>query len=103
MMSLIPRLSEDNFQTPSRESKPKWILKNYSLRDVLPDVVQHGLSMPVDLLVLLGEGVFRVQRPGHHILLRPRSNHLASAARRTAASPLCGSEMNNHIRLLRCL
>ena len=68
--------------------------QNYSLREVLLDVVQHGFAVPVDLLMLLGEGLLRIQRPGHHILLSSRSHHLASAAWRTAASSLCGSEIH---------
>lgn len=41
-------------------------------------MIQHGLALPVDFLVLLGEGLLRVQWPGHRILLRSRSHHLDS-------------------------
>lgn len=63
-----------------------------SLREVLLDVVQHVLALPVDLFMLLHEGVLRVQRPGHHILLSARSHHLASDDQMTSASSLCCSE-----------
>lgn len=73
--------------------------KSCSLREVLLEVVQHVLAVPVDLLVVLGKRVLRVKWPGHHILLNSRSHHLASAAWSAAASSLCGSEIINHIRL----
>lgn len=70
-----------------------------ALREILCDVVEQGLAPPVDLLVLLGEGLLRVQRPGHHILLSSRSHHCASAAWRTAALPYVALGSINHIRL----
>lgn len=60
-----------------------------SLREILFDVVQHSFAVPVDLFMVLSEGLLRVQRPGHHVLLSCRAHHLAFAA-----SALCGSEVH---------
>lgn len=59
------------------------------LREILLDVVQHSFAVPVDLFMVLSEGLLRVQRPGHHILLSCRAHRLAFAA-----SSLCGSEVH---------
>lgn len=47
------------------------------LREILFDVVQHSFAVPVDLFMVLSEGLLRVQRPGHHVLLSCRTHHLA--------------------------
>lgn len=44
------------------------------LRHKLPDVIQHGLPSPVDLLVVIGEAVLGVHGSAHGIVL-PGSRH----------------------------
>lgn len=70
-------------------------------REVLLDVIQHGLTRPVDLLMVLSERLLGVERPGQRVLLRPLSLHVAATG---LLVPLyVALRPGNHIKLGSCL